>query len=160
MTYALGPDHVHVTVSYMYNKFKKNECKQGQLIIASWAVHFQNELFSERFCLKPVTSGHTIFGVDEQVAGQLWLRAEFSLPLDWSGNHFKLMASSFTFLSSRWWYHNKYRATRGNRSEHPRVRKSPRCHVNTPPPYSSLHYFSLTSLLGYFRATGWTAQPL
>ena len=66
MTYALGPDHVHVTVSYMYNKFKKNECKQGQLIIASWAVHFQNELFSERFCLKPVTSGHTIFGVDEQ----------------------------------------------------------------------------------------------
>lgn len=32
MTYALGPDHVHVTVSYMYNKFKKNECKRGQLI--------------------------------------------------------------------------------------------------------------------------------
>ena len=32
MTYALGPDHVHVTVSYMHKKFKKNECKLRQLI--------------------------------------------------------------------------------------------------------------------------------
>ena len=118
---------------------RKMSVSRAIIIIASWAVHFQNELFSERFCLKPVTSGHTIFGVDEQVAGQLWLIAEFSLPLDWSGNHFKLMASSFTFLSSRWWYHNKYRATRGNRSEHPRVRKSSRCHVNTPPPPTVLY---------------------
>ena len=118
---------------------RKMSVSRAIIIIASWAVHFQNELFSERFCLKPVTSGHTIFGVDEQVAGQLWLIAEFSLPLDWSGNHFKLMASSFTFLSSRWWYHNKYRATRGNRSEHPRVQKSPRCHVNTPPPTAVLY---------------------
>ena len=31
-TYALGPDHVHVTVSYMHKKFKKNECKLRQLI--------------------------------------------------------------------------------------------------------------------------------
>ena len=118
---------------------RKMSVSKAIIIIASWAVHFQNELFSERFCLKPVTSGHTIFGVDEQVAGQLWLIAEFSLPLDWSGNHFKLMASSFTFLSSRWWYHNKYRATRGNRSEHPWVRKSSRCHVNPPPPPTVLY---------------------
>ena len=32
-----------------------------------------------------------------------------------------------------WWYHvNKYRATRGNRSELAPGRKSPQCHVNTP----------------------------
>ena len=32
-----------------------------------------------------------------------------------------------------WWYHvNKYRATRGNRSELVPGRKLPRCHVNTP----------------------------
>ena len=33
-----------------------------------------------------------------------------------------------------WWYHvNKYRAMRGNRSELTPGRKSPRCHVKTPP---------------------------
>ena len=32
-----------------------------------------------------------------------------------------------------WWYYvNKYRAMRGNRSELAPGRKSPRCHVNTP----------------------------
>ena len=32
-----------------------------------------------------------------------------------------------------WWYHvNKCRAMRGNRSELAPLRKSPRCHVNTP----------------------------
>ena len=60
MTYALGPDHVHVTVSYMHKKFKKNECKQGQLII--WSVGLfiltRKWAFFDRFCLKSATSGH------------------------------------------------------------------------------------------------------
>ena len=39
-----------------------------------------------------------------------------------------------------WWYHvNKCRAMRGNRSELAPGRKSPRCHVNTPLAYISLH---------------------
>ena len=32
----------------------------------------------------------------------------------------------------RWYHVKKYRATRGNRSELPPVRKLPGCHVNTP----------------------------
>ena len=40
MTYALGPDHVHVTVSYMHKKFKKNERKLRQLLIGQLDCSF------------------------------------------------------------------------------------------------------------------------
>ena len=53
-----------------------------------------------------------------------------------------------------WWYHvTKYRAMRGNQRELAPMRKSPRCHVNTPLD-TCVHGFSASSF-GVFQQRQW-----